>query len=287
MILTEKRYIFQGSAVAIGAQVSGLNEEQRTQMSFPGSAALGPSGGFSSSLIQRHSVSVPGLKLSFENATASIEGTLQPDLGRVEAKAAVANVRVHDVIIEKVQASLIAEDPRNYGQLRFKSPLMPEIGGVSIGGAELEIILDDVFLSIPTKQALVDEFANNAGFRKCFEDRFYHTGKEFPNPCRHVIPEINGFIVTSIVKSIRFKKDMPVGASINGNQVALPGFGTFYFGELLIASHQRILTMVRMELQGVPEIETDALSFAPPADANSRSGVDCGSIDPGQPIIMP
>ncbi len=287
MILTKKRYIFQGSAVAISAQANGLNEEQRTQICFPGSAALGPSGGCSTSLIEQYSVNVPGLKLSFENATASIEGTLRPDLGRVEAKASVANVRVHDVIIEKVQAALIAEDPRNHGQIRFKSPLTPEIAGVSIAGAELEITLDDVFLSIPTKQALVDEFAHDAGFRECFQDRFYRTGKEFPIPFRHVIPEINGFIVTSIVKSIRFKKAVPVGASINGNQVALPGFGTLYFGELLIASNQRILTMVRMELQGPPETSTDALSFAPPADANSSTVVDCGSIDPGQPIIMP
>ena len=287
MILTKKRYIFQGSAVAISAQASGLNDDQRNQMRFPGSAALAPDGGCSTSVCPQHSVDMPGLTMSFENASASIEGTLKPDLGRVEASASVSNVQVHNVIIQKVQAAMIAEDPRNHGQLRFKSPLMPELSGVNIGGAELEITLDDVFLSIPTKQALVDEFAHNACFRESFQDRIYRTGKEFPMPFRHAIPEINGFIVTSIVKSIRFKNGMPDGACISGNQVAFRGLGTLYFGELLIAANQRILTMVRMELQGVPETASDALSFAFSADADSSRGVDCGAIDPGKPIIMP
>ncbi len=288
MILTKKRYLFQGSAVAIGARASGLTKEQEAQLCFESSAALPSSGGWTSARIGERSVEVPGFSISFRNAFASIQGTLLHDSSRVEAKASVADVRIQNhLTIEHVQAGLIADDPLNHGQIRFKAPEMPSITGVIAGNAELEVMIDDVFLSIPTKQALIDEYAHDAGFRECFKDRFFRTGKDFPGLFRHVVPEIGGYIVTSIVKSLRFKNDAAVGAVIQGNQVTLPGFGTLYFGELLIGTHQRILTMVRMELQAPRVRSADALSFDAASDGDSRSAGEVSAIDPGKPGMLP
>ena len=288
MILTKKRYIFRGSAVAIGAQTTGLNDEERQRLCFEGSAALPPSGGYMRSRCDERDIQVPGLSLSFRKASASILGTLLPDSAHVEAKASVADVRVQNhLTIEHVQAGLIADDPLNHGQIRFKAPEMPSITGVIAGNAELEVMIDDVFLAIPTKQALIDEYAHDAGFRECFKDRFFRTGKDFPGLFRHVVPEIGGYIVTSIVKSLRFKKDAAEGAVIQGNQVTLPGFGTLYFGELLIGTHQRILTMVRMELQAPRVRSADALSFDAASDGDSRSAGEVSAIDPGKPGMLP
>src|SRR5262249_28448752 len=68
--------------------------------------------------------------------------------------------------------------------------------------------------------------------------------------------EANGHLVESsydtlymtVVKSIRWDGKPFPGSRIDRNHVKLPGFGRVYFGELLISSECRRLTMIRMAL---------------------------------------
>jgi hypothetical protein len=58
----------------------------------------------------------------------------------------------------------------------------------------------------------------------------------------------DGVIYATIVKELRWEGKPPNNARIDGHSVIVKDFGTVYFGELLINSHERRLTMVRFEL---------------------------------------
>ena len=71
----------------------------------------------------------------------------------------------------------------------------------------------------------------------------------------------NGYVVTSIVKAIRWRK-----RSYEGNRLYLKGFGALYFGELLMNETNRRLTMVRFAMGS----EMGALAAAGEADPNGE-----------------
>jgi hypothetical protein len=53
----------------------------------------------------------------------------------------------------------------------------------------------------------------------------------------------SGYVYTSIVKAIQWN-----GQTIEGNALTLEGFGTIYFGEMLVSETNRRLTMARLEM---------------------------------------
>lgn len=58
----------------------------------------------------------------------------------------------------------------------------------------------------------------------------------------------DGVLYTTIVRELRWEKKPYPGAKIDGHSVIVPEFGTVYFGELLINTKERRLTMARFEL---------------------------------------
>jgi hypothetical protein len=59
-----------------------------------------------------------------------------------------------------------------------------------------------------------------------------------------------GYVVTSFVRSIRWKKK-----KIQGNVLSLKGFGSIYFGEVLMNEYNRRVTLVRLAMGSTIEAE--------------------------------
>lgn len=59
-----------------------------------------------------------------------------------------------------------------------------------------------------------------------------------------------GYVVTSFVRSIRWKKK-----KIQGNVLSLKGFGSIYFGEVLMNEYNRRVTLVRLAMGSTVEAE--------------------------------
>lgn len=108
--------------------------------------------------------------------------------------------------------------------------------GVVIDGSALIVELDAVALNgVPTYSAFV-----NAGAPGCL-----HSSK----------PVLGGTkkpVLTTIVKSLRWKGRAPETATIEGHTVRIKDFGRVFFGEMLVEADARRLTMMRLRL-GSPE----------------------------------
>ena len=73
-------------------------------------------------------------------------------------------------------------------------------------------------------------------------------GQPAPPRTGRLIESSNGMIYATIVKSIKWDGKPFPDSEIDGNIVIVPDFGRIYFGELLISTHSRSLTMVRLTL---------------------------------------
>ena len=93
--------------------------------------------------------------------------------------------------------------------------------------------LEDFDCAFQTKQSVYQKYRG----------RFSHrTGAlpEFHQP----IPRVsNGYVVCSIVNAVKWR-----GKTITGNVLQLTGFGTIYFGEVLMNEYSRRFTLVRLAM---------------------------------------
>jgi hypothetical protein len=58
----------------------------------------------------------------------------------------------------------------------------------------------------------------------------------------------NGIVYTTIVEKIAWVDKAFPGSKIDGHVVTIPDFGQIFFGELLVGSSERRLTMVRFDM---------------------------------------
>ena len=123
---------------------------------------------------------------------------------------------------------------------------------VTIGGHGLKIeIAHDVFRRYDTRGKLLAA-ADDPKFVKEHGHHFYL--HEHPERRRWIR---DGYYITgTIVRKISWKGAEPDIARIIDNSIVVKDFGTIYFGEILIGSAERRLTMLRLQL-GSPEGGSD------------------------------
>jgi hypothetical protein len=121
-----------------------------------------------------------------------------------------------------------------------------EFQQVRVDGVGLQVTTHcDIFTQFPTKLKLAHEFASNDDFRDRYGACFL---SEKPGSRKRRIPESQGLIYGTVVSSLEWQGNPPEGAVITGNSVRIPGFGTIYFGEILIEESFRRLTLLRFQL---------------------------------------
>ena len=151
------------------------------------------------------------------------------DLRPVEFHAAVLGVSVHST------------HPRR-GQARIQYAT-PQAEGLSLDNLPIELELRREFLDLDTMGEIEQRYRTDKAFfhdcRNAFMRRYSRQVPEFGSD----IPRVRHHALTSIVRAIRWGE-----RRIEGHVLTKAGFGTIYFGEMLIHEYNRRLTLVRVKM---------------------------------------
>jgi hypothetical protein len=247
----EKRYIFQGHAIAAEARQPG----ERSGAIYA-AMALPVTGGYGQIIATSGPIPAGRSVKLFDSASAFVSGDFfDPkdekasvgDCGGVARTVTAAYVNGYSlmdrVTVEKLSAHLILEDPGTGQPLIFSGDTNPISGepepdpivGLRVDGCDVNIEFDPIFDEFPTLDQLQAEFR-----KRCRIDWYDYA------------------IATSIVKSLSWKdENCPKRAKIDCNTIIVEGLGRIFLGELLIEAGSRHLTLVRVQL-GSDERDNDA-----------------------------
>lgn len=259
-----RRFIFRGSAAAFGGHIIRPKD---IVLEAHGASSLPVTGGRSVARIAK--TDFDGY-FHVESASTFAEGLfedrrqfLEFTNHRVEedALAAVTTVRAEvegmmvgrapRLTIKKMRAELHARSPLGSGQAAIRIGDGVAIDGIDIDGHRLIVELDPAPFQRFDTHAKLLVAADDPAFVKASGDALFmktaRNGEPAPPPAGRLM-ESGGTIYATLVKSIRWDGTPFPGSRIDGHKVTLPEFGRVYFGELLISSDCRRLTMVRMAL---------------------------------------
>ena len=266
-----RRYVFRGNAAAIGGRIvrpadTILDSVVASSLTVAGGrsrARAGPArfGEF---------VSFASAATSAEGLFDSLQGHIDRTFGKIPEDYLTMTTRVSadvtglsigsdkpKLTIKHLHASMTSKSPAGSGETSVVPGNDTVIEGVVIDGHVLTIELAlPVFQQHDTMSKLLVA-ADNPQFVKDSGDLLYMTpttaaappttpGTAPPPPSR--LQCCSGTIYATIVKSIEWAGEPISGAVIDQNMVSIPDLGKLFFGELLITSESRRLTMLRAEL---------------------------------------
>ena len=277
----ENRFFFFANAVALAARI------RRAENAFVpavASACLPVTGGVGSGESEGGQY---GDVLSFGRAMTKVSGDfVRPDRAvaftsgnhgenllptESSAEASLRELRIINgdrrLEIDGLEAGLGSYSDRRRGT-EFRK-LTANFQNVRIDGVPLLIKTHgELFTEHATYQKLAQTYARSLEFRERYSE--YFESERPVNRKHRAIPESQGLIYTTVVSAIEWQGKPPEGTSIHRNGVRVHGFGTIYFGELIIEHDFRRLTLLRFEL-GSPtggdgsaaEVQTNGSSWPP------------------------
>jgi hypothetical protein len=248
-----KRFVFHGNAVAAAVYLTKIGDVEKTVIHpVTGQSSLPVIGGRSES-------DVPSPAIPPELAGIVSHGAMRTKAhGLFVGKNAVTTVEssVRDVRVTNAQsassppiefqASALAlsmsstHPPKGQPRIEFVKP--PEFNGLSLNGQPIELELNKELMRLARFDDLEKRFrTNRAFFDSC---PFGLKDGSRPLTFGKKIPYTPGsYALCSFVRRINWG-----GRTIEGHVLTLPGFGSIYFGEILLSERQRRATMVRMQL---------------------------------------
>lgn len=239
----EKRFIFRASSAGVAGHIRKPDD---LIISVQGASALPVIGGYSRSNVER---SAFGSVLSFDNVRTQATGDLSE---RDNAYKTLANAGVRGLDVtgrltaDALEATFNATHPAD-GREPSIVPAAVQITNLRLDGYPVNVKLDvELFTKFATRDSLSRAYATDDAFFKRYGSRFQKSEKATPSPSgTRQIPEVNGYIVCSMVSEIQ--TDHPK-AVIDGSMITLDGFGRIFLAELLITSISRRLTLLRLAL---------------------------------------
>lgn len=277
----EQRYIFHGNAVALAVQI------RRPETQFVpavASACLPVTGGVANGESEggrygeilafgRAGTKAEGDFITPQDAVAFTNGNHGDNLlpTHTNTRAMLADLNISNgprrFMVAGLEAAMGSYSDRRRAT-EFRT-LTAEFRGVQLDGVHLVVKThSEIFTTNPTKQALAQAYTASQEFRDRYS-RYFFADKP-ANARRHAIPQCNGLINTTVVSGLEWQGKAPEGTQIDRNALRISGFGTIYFGELLIEEQFRRLTLLRFEL-GSPvggsgsacEVQTNGSSWPP------------------------
>jgi hypothetical protein len=256
----EKRFVFRGSAVGAAGHI---HKPEDLIVWVQGASTLPVIGGYSRSTTERVKFSdivtvehvrtqVTGDFDKKQNAyttlTASVVKGLNVD-GRLTADA-----------LESTLTSTHPDDGREPSIV----PTGTQIVNLRLDGYPIEVkVENELFTKYATKTQLSRAYTSDDAFYKRYGQKFQRSDKEKKSAGKRQIPEVSGYVITTIVSEVRTKHPK---AEVKDNVIVLRGFGRIFLGELLITEVSRRLTLLRLKL-GSPvegevacaEVETNGI----------------------------
>jgi hypothetical protein len=258
-----RRFVFHGNAVAAGVFLTRTGEtEQYLASPIDAQSSLPVIGGHSEPPV----VEVPTLATDIARVFNYRRAHTMAD-GRVERGVAITRVQssVSDVSVTNqpspgepdaeipivftaamLSLSLLSIHPLNEAQptIEFVDDT-PLFQGLSLAGLPIELELNVELMRLARWDDLQKNFRTNRQFFESCRDSFAPIGQGRAPTFGQKIPCARGsFSLCSFVRNIRWG-----GRTIPGHVLTQPGFGTIYFGEILLNDRERRVTMVRMQLE--------------------------------------
>jgi hypothetical protein len=258
-----RRFVFRGNASALAGQIL---RPKTIVVDLDGASSLGVSGGRSRAEVKGRSF---GDIIRFSSAMTFAEGIFDDEKaaravseqkGRQEDLATTTTVtsEIRELGVgqnplftaKRIRGTLVSRKPDQAGP--SGEPLIAPardttIQGVEIGGRVLEVKLNtSVFQKYDTRSKLLAA-VDDPKFVREYGAHLVLGATVGGHPRRGLISR-DGVVYTTIVEKIQWKGKPYPGTTIEGHTVKVPEFGTIYFGELLIASTERRMTMIRFEL---------------------------------------
>lgn len=261
-----RRFVFRGNAAALGGQIV---RPATIIIDLDGASSLGVSGGRSQAQIKGRAF---GDIVKFGSAFTFAEGLFDDqkrasDVSNHKGRQVELNStttvtsevrelavgRKPVLTVKRLRGTLVSRSPQGSGEPSIAPARDTTIQGVSIDGFGLSVNVNcGFFQKYDTRSkvlAAADDPKNLAAYKNHFVGGATVEGHQ---PGRAGIVQRDGVLYTTIVKEIRWDGKPYPGAKIDGHTVMIPDFGTAFFGELLVSSSERRLTMLRFEL-GSPE----------------------------------
>jgi hypothetical protein len=260
-----RRQIFSAHAAAFGGHIIRPKD---IVLEAPSASALTVVGGRS---VSRIPATEFGDFFKIRSATTFAEGLFDDRKAflaltnhQVEEQTLTATTRVRAEVnglvvgdeprltIRKLRAALTGTTPLGSGQPSIRVDPDVVIEGVTIDKFRLIVELQPTtFQRLDTHAKLLVAADDPAFLTSDGDAVFLRTpidGQPEPPRTGRLIESSNGTIYATIVKSIKWDGKPFPDSKIDGNIVTIPDFGRIYFGELLISTHTRSLTMVRLTL---------------------------------------
>jgi hypothetical protein len=257
------RFVFHGNAVAAGVFITRIGQD-RTYKASPvhGQSSLPVIGGHSESLVSGSDPAFADV-FSYGECLTQADGILQRPGAVTTVKASVGDVRMvnrpspdesEDLSPIEFRARFLSVTMRSThprkGQPRIVFVEPPQFEGLSLNNLPIVIELRKPLMDLSRMADLEDKYTTN---RRFYDD----CCKAFmlPDPTRPPAfgkkpPRMNGYVQCSIVRSVTWG-----GQRIEGHVLTKKGFGSIYFGEMLINEYNRRVTLVRVKMGSDTEAE--------------------------------
>jgi hypothetical protein len=252
-------FIFHGNAMPFGGRViEKENRQLLASIPSPPAAALSVAGGLSSA----------------KGGRAEHFGAFRWRATLAEAKGELlANGHYETVVTSSISDSWAKNDPfvfqadllritmisdhagRKPASIRIREAVFGDKKGIFLDGDRVEVERNEDLNDAPTLDEFDHKYRTDRDFFNRHQDPLNPGSTHFGDP----MPRTSGgYISTSIVHRIRWRNQV-----FEGNMLSLTGFGTIFFGEVLMNLNNRRITMVRLAMGSALKAEV-ALAGADP-----------------------
>jgi hypothetical protein len=257
------RYIFSAHVIGAAAHCHTLdNEKVKSTIQVP---ALAPSvlpaiGGLSRSEVSNFCLQIPypttrRSLLSVHRIKTRAEGTIIGKQYRTEIDAEVESITFADKLhIDSARLHILSTREALEKEPYFSEPTVStknRITGIHLGAATIQVDLDDDLLpKFPTSK---------------------HIEADLERACQNKIRRYRGNYFFSLVKNILVvNQDREVNKieQVAPNAVHWDGFGTIFFGEAIVKNDDRLVTLVRVEM----DAEVEGSGTVGPGSSNGSAG---------------
>jgi hypothetical protein len=268
-----KRFVFHGNAVAAGVFLTKIDQKPEYKASpVHGQSSLPVIGGLSESFVK---TSDPEFQrfFSYSDASTRAEGVVNRGTAITTVSASLKNLRMvnqpspqeapepRDVVFRAGSLSLIVRSTHSKGQPRIEFVNPPQAEELFLDEMPIKLEFRQQFLRLSKMQDLEEKFRTDKYFYTEHRDAFMRLDPERPPAFGQRIPRMNGYAVCSIVQRIRWGDQ-----AIEGHVLRKTGFGTIYFGEMLVNDNNRRITLVRVKLGSLNAAEGAFVEVDPNGD---------------------
>ena len=250
----ETRFLFHGNAYAVGGNLirpDGQIIETR------GSVVLPQVGGGATATVEDYNFRD---LISFRRARSKVLGNVEEKNGKrvfnTLATVALEDVNIADLVTaDRVVARLVSERIEGEQEL----PMLPvgsSISNLRIAGEPVDLKEQTLLYRVPTLMQMselretgaVDGLGSPLRIPRLGDGETVGGGRSYEE--HRVLTSLYG--TPSRLPAGCFAGKTPEGEALYPWAVHIQGFGTVYFGELLMTRHSRTLTMIRVRM-GCPE----------------------------------